>query len=106
MRRKWNESRRSGMTRRGVWREKREEGGKEGEKGREKRREKMNHRRLRGKCSDVNHSEKARGEEESKVSGSGRDRGCETDGKSGRECERREGGDGRRTVNHNHNDES
>jgi hypothetical protein len=42
----------------------------------------MNHRRLRGKCSDVNHSEKARDEEESKKVGvSGRDRGCETEGR-------------------------
>ena len=44
-------------------------------------REKMNHRKLRGKCSDMNHSEKARHEEEEskEVNGSGRDRGCETE---------------------------
>jgi hypothetical protein len=55
----------------------------------------MNHRRLRGKCSDVNHSEKARGEEESKVSGSGRDRGCETEGRvAGRVRGERGGTDG------------
>ena len=42
----------------------------------------MNHIRLRGKCSDMNHSEKARDEEESKKeSGSGRDRGCEAEGR-------------------------
>ena len=67
--------------------------GKEGEKGREKRREKMNRRRLRGKCSDVNHSEKARGEEESKVSGSGRDRGCETEGRVAGSVREKEGED-------------
>ena len=45
----------------GEGREKREE---KREKGREKGRERMNHRGLRGKCGDVNHSEKARDEEE------------------------------------------